>query len=255
MYALGKRQKGSSCCSGINKPVAVRDWLEKAQPTEEFIFIIDSDTIMREGFNVEEVGLRPGIVNPFYPYKWLLENNADLLLSRERQDLRPSIKMPDVCLKFMAPFCLQPDCACYPTNSKQSIKLNAARWLIKSIPKKQSLLFCNHQDHFLFRAVLHEIDHYLSWRNRFNKFTLKCCVGWAISGYYGYLKGVNNELATKHIPEVPPRNDTLAGPRYRKSDQVKRYRIPLVLSHYFKRLALVLSLTIRHLRAFHKASR
>lgn len=43
--------------------------------------------------------------------------------------------------------------------------------------------------------------------------------GWAVSGFYGYLKGVNNELALKHIPQVPPRNDTLAGPYGRRSDQ------------------------------------
>ena len=41
-----------------------------------------------------------------------------------------------------------------------------------------------------------------------------------MSGFYGYLKGVNNELALKHIPEVPPRNDSLAGPIGRRSDQV-----------------------------------
>lgn len=47
-------------CSGINKPVAVKDWLEKAQPQEDYILIIDSDTIMREAFDVDEMGIRPG---------------------------------------------------------------------------------------------------------------------------------------------------------------------------------------------------
>ncbi len=49
--------------------------------------------------------------------------------------------------------------------------------------------------------------------------------GTAISAYYGYLKGVNNELALKHVPEVPPRNDTLAGPYGRRGDQVRRGRV------------------------------
>ena len=32
--------------------------------------------------------------------------------------------------------------------------------------------------------------------------------------------GVNNELAMRHVPEVAPRNDTLAGPQGRRGDQV-----------------------------------
>lgn len=35
--------------------------------------------------------------------------------------------------------------------------------------------------------------------------------GRAVSAFYGYLKGVNNKLALKHVPEVLPRNDTDAG--------------------------------------------
>ena len=41
-----------------------------------------------------------------------------------------------------------------------------------------------------------------------------------MSAYFGYLKGVSNELALKHVPYVVPRNDTLAGPRGRRGDQV-----------------------------------
>ena len=44
--------------------------------------------------------------------------------------------------------------------------------------------------------------------------------GRAVSAYFGYMKGVNNKLALKHIPEVLPRNDTLAGPKGRRSDMV-----------------------------------
>ncbi|KAI8102669.1 hypothetical protein M9434_005468 [Picochlorum sp. BPE23] len=42
--------------------------------------------------------------------------------------------------------------------------------------------------------------------------------GWAISAHFGYMKGVANELADTHIPEVHPREDSLAGPIGRKSD-------------------------------------
>ena len=41
-----------------------------------------------------------------------------------------------------------------------------------------------------------------------------------MSGFYGYLKGVQNELADKYLPNIAPRNDSLAGPQGRKSDQV-----------------------------------
>jgi hypothetical protein len=35
--------------------------------------------------------------------------------------------------------------------------------------------------------------------------------GWALAAHYDYLKGVDNDLALRHVPEVAPRNDTLAG--------------------------------------------
>ena len=44
--------------------------------------------------------------------------------------------------------------------------------------------------------------------------------GRAVSAYFSYMKGVKNRLAMKHIPHVLPRNDTLAGPTGRRSDQV-----------------------------------
>ena len=44
--------------------------------------------------------------------------------------------------------------------------------------------------------------------------------GWAIGARYDYMIGVNNELALRHVPEIPPRNDTLAGPSGRRGDQV-----------------------------------
>ena len=43
--------------------------------------------------------------------------------------------------------------------------------------------------------------------------------GHAVAAHYGYLKGVNNDLAQRHIPEISPRNDSLAGPFGRRSDQ------------------------------------
>lgn len=44
--------------------------------------------------------------------------------------------------------------------------------------------------------------------------------GMAVGAKYTYMIGVNNELAMRHVPEVQPRNDTLAGPYGRRGDQV-----------------------------------
>jgi len=44
--------------------------------------------------------------------------------------------------------------------------------------------------------------------------------GWAVGARYTYMIGVANELADRHIPEVPKRNDTFAGPMHRRADQV-----------------------------------
>lgn len=43
--------------------------------------------------------------------------------------------------------------------------------------------------------------------------------GTACAAYFGYMKGVKNALAMKHVPYVKPRNDTIAGPRGRRGDQ------------------------------------
>lgn len=45
-------------------------------------------------------------------------------------------------------------------------------------------------------------------------------LGLGISARYDYLKGVNNELAVKHIPNISPRHDTYGGVYGRRADQV-----------------------------------
>jgi hypothetical protein len=44
--------------------------------------------------------------------------------------------------------------------------------------------------------------------------------GIAYGARYDYMIGVNNQLADRHIPEIPRKNDTLAGPYGRRSDKV-----------------------------------
>ena len=41
----------------------------------------------------------------------------------------------------------------------------------------------------------------------------------ATSAFFGYMIGVDNELAMKHVPEVTPRDDELAGPKGRRGDK------------------------------------
>ena len=50
---------------------------------------------------------------------------------------------------------------------------------------------------------------------------MPCKKGHPISAYYGYLVGVTNKLAEKHLPDVKPRLDTDGGqPQGRRADQV-----------------------------------
>ena len=45
--------------------------------------------------------------------------------------------------------------------------------------------------------------------------------GWAVGAAgYTYLKGVHNDLAMRHVSDIAPRNDTFAGPKGRRGDQV-----------------------------------
>lgn len=45
--------------------------------------------------------------------------------------------------------------------------------------------------------------------------------GWAVGAAgYTYLKGVVNDLSMRHVKDIPPRNDTNAGPKGRRGDQV-----------------------------------
>ena len=59
--------------------------------------------------------------------------------------------------------------------------------------------------------------------------------GMAVSAYFGYMKGVANKLAKKHIPDVIPHNDTLAGPVGRRGDQVGGFT--LMATEDLKRVA------------------
>ena len=51
-----------------------------------------------------------------------------------------------------------------------------------------------------------------------------------MSGFYGYLKGVSNELALRHVADIEPRRDTLAGPLGRRGDQARLDRASTALN-------------------------
>lgn len=48
-----------------------------------------------------------------------------------------------------------------------------------------------------------------------------------MAAYFGYMKGVANELALRHVKEVVPHNDTFAGPTGRRGDQVGGFTMML----------------------------
>lgn len=64
------------------------------------------------------------------------------------------------------------------------------------------------------------IDADMIMRQPFDPVALGAGPGWAISAFFTYMKGVSNELAMRHVPQVIPRNDTLAGQPGRRGDQV-----------------------------------
>jgi peptidyl serine alpha-galactosyltransferase len=78
-------------------------------------------------------------------------------------------------------------------------------WLARTDVKEDYVLIID-ADMIMRRAFIPELD--------------GAKPGRAVSAYFGYMKGVMNKLADKHIPEIAPRNDTLAGPQGRRSDQV-----------------------------------
>lgn len=64
------------------------------------------------------------------------------------------------------------------------------------------------------------VDSDMLLRHPFTPEVFQTKKGLAIGARYTYMIGVDNELAKRHIPEVSPRNDTLAGPFGRRADQV-----------------------------------
>lgn len=59
------------------------------------------------------------------------------------------------------------------------------------------------------------IDSDMQLRHPFRPDVYSMSMGKAVSADYTYMIGCTNDLAPRHIPEVPIRNDTLAGPYHR----------------------------------------
>ena len=75
------------------------------------------------------------------------------------------------------------------------------------------------------------IDSDMQLRHPFRPDKYNMTKGKAISADYTYMIGCANELATRHIPEIPLRNDTLAGPLHRRCDMVSD-PLPLPIPGY-----------------------
>lgn len=61
-------------------------------------------------------------------------------------------------------------------------------------------------------------QHPFFYQKRRKNITHASPTGWAVAAYFDYMIGTDNDLAERHIPELPRRNDTLAGRRGRRSD-------------------------------------
>ncbi len=153
-----------SSCSGINKPVAVQDWMSKTNPQEDYILILDADMIMLKPFDPVKMGVAPGEDCP-----------------------------TEICSISQLP-------KAYPPSSSKGNGGYESMW----------------------------------WK----------IAGWAVSAFYGYLQGVSNDLALKHVPHVLPRNDTLAGPLGRRGDQVCNFLLPIPVI-----LAVLICLPVTELTA------
>ena len=64
------------------------------------------------------------------------------------------------------------------------------------------------------------LDSDMLLRRHFKPEEFKLDRGWALAAHYDYLKGVDNDLALRHVKDIPPRNDSLAGPPGRRGDRV-----------------------------------
>eukprot|EP00197_Chlamydomonas_leiostraca_P011661 CAMPEP_0202878240 /NCGR_PEP_ID=MMETSP1391-20130828/31891_1 /ASSEMBLY_ACC=CAM_ASM_000867 /TAXON_ID=1034604 /ORGANISM="Chlamydomonas leiostraca, Strain SAG 11-49" /LENGTH=283 /DNA_ID=CAMNT_0049560401 /DNA_START=177 /DNA_END=1025 /DNA_ORIENTATION=- len=64
------------------------------------------------------------------------------------------------------------------------------------------------------------LDSDMLMRKPFHPGAYNASLGWAVSADYRYLIGVENDLWKRHIPDIPARNDSLAGPFGRHADQV-----------------------------------
>ena len=176
----------SAVASGINKPVAVLDWLEKTQPQEEYILILDADMIMRRPLDPVRLGVRPG-AQPNESGMGVFENpnpNKPLLWRGDRALAHPQEQHPHG---------------------------NQRRSCAKSLPEMHAVVV-------LPMRPAHRLLQ-LSYKGRHGE--RAGLPGWAVSGFYGYLKGVGNDLALRHVPRIKPRRDTLAGPLGRRGDQAR----------------------------------
>lgn len=167
--------------------MAVLDWLEKTRPREEYILILDADMIMRRPFDPVRLGVRPGA----QPYESGMGG-------------------------FLYPNAESPCCGAaiwqHHHTAKSSTSMATRGAAVPGHCQRCVLWWC------AFALPAHRLLQHLSKRHQGERAGVP---GWAVSGFYGYLKGVSNELALRHVPRIEPRRDTLAGPLGRRGDQAR----------------------------------
>ena len=60
-FGLPKHNRVQDHYAAYNKPAGVLHWLTHAQPVERFVLIVESDMLLREPIDCEQLGVRPGV--------------------------------------------------------------------------------------------------------------------------------------------------------------------------------------------------
>ena len=60
-FGLPEHNRVQDHYAAYNKPAGVLHWLTHARPVERFVLIVESDMLLREPIDCEQLGVRPGV--------------------------------------------------------------------------------------------------------------------------------------------------------------------------------------------------
>lgn len=191
-----------------NKPLAVYDWMARNDIKEDFVLVIDADMIMRQAF-IPEVRAAATGGGPECRHLYFCGSGT---ASHPKPPPGSAAAHGHTTLcSFFASLCLsgmvfsysgeqgrmgcigQGGCAVAPC---QLLALWCGSWGLSAIWK----LICTSLPG---SPLLQDLGVH---------------PGMALAAFFGYMIGTDNQLALTHVPEIAPRNDTLAGREGRRGD-------------------------------------